>query len=347
MLNTMTLGRLRLVVQLLMLFLTVWGSQVVGYYAAEKISGTLPALSCAYDKQNGAYCMLIPLQHQLHHRVGEGLVAAQQFSLQILLPLLFTVLTFLAFFVVLNKAFCGWVCPLGTLQELAFRLGRRLGLPVRRLETDQAAKARPVKWLLLVTLVLALPLMAGLGLTPHATGDAWCQVCPSRIATTLLTADTEQTALKTDSTLEFALGAAANTLLGFTLVAALALRQPFCRICPLLAWNALFQKIGLLRLVKRQHDKCGKCRVCSEACPMDIEAISKEHGGKAFTEDCTLCGRCAEYCPEDGVIALKFGPVALFRSSRAYYKRRVQGEKPNGESRPVKFHVKSVGPGHG
>jgi len=117
------------------------GSQVVGYYAAEKISGTLPALSCAYDKQNGAYCMLIPLQHQLHHRVGEALVAAQQFSFQILLPLLLTLLTFLAFFVVLNKVFCGWICPLGTLQELAFRLGRRLGLPVRRLDAGLSAKA--------------------------------------------------------------------------------------------------------------------------------------------------------------------------------------------------------------
>ncbi len=339
-----TLGRLRLAVQLLMLFLTVWGSQVVGYYAADKLSGTLPALSCAYDKQNGAYCMLIPLQHQLHHRVGEAIVATQQISLQILLPLLFTVLTFLAFFVVLNKAFCGWVCPLGTVQELMFRLGRRLGLPTRRLEPGQTSKARPVKWLLLITLVLALPLLAGLGLTPAATGDAWCQVCPSRIATTLLTADTEQAAIKSGSTLEFALGAVANTLFGFTLIGALALRQPFCRICPLLAWNALFQKIGLLRLVKQPNEKCGKCRVCSEACPMDIEAISREHGAKAFTEDCTLCGRCTEYCPEDGVIALKLGPIPLFRSSRAYYKQRVQGEKPNGERRPVKFHVKPAKP---
>lgn len=347
MLNTMTLGRLRLAVQLVMLWFTVWGSQVVGYYAAEKISGTLPALSCAYDKQNGAYCMLIPLQHQLHHRVGEALVAAQQFSFQILLPLLLTLLTFLAFFVVLNKVFCGWICPLGTLQELAFRLGRRLGLPVRRLDAGLSAKARPVKWLLLVTLVLALPLMAGMGLTPGSTGDAWCQVCPSRIATTLLTADAEQTAIKTASPLEFALGAVANTLLGFTLVAGLALRQPFCRICPLLAWNALFQKIGLLHLAKRPHDKCGKCRICAQACPMDIEAICQEHGGKAFTEDCTLCGRCAEYCPEDGVIALKFGPISLFSSSRAYYKRRVRKEWPNGEIRPVKIHARSAGPRHG
>ena len=73
---------------------------------------------------------------------------------------------------------------------------------------------------------------------------------------------------------------------------------------------------------------------------MDIEAISREHGRQAFTEDCTLCGRCAEFCPEDGVIALKFGPWRCFTSGRDYYKARVRGEYPNGAPRPIRFHVK-------
>lgn len=47
-----TLGRARFVLQLAMLFLTVWGSSVVGHYAAEKITGALPALSCA-DRAGG------------------------------------------------------------------------------------------------------------------------------------------------------------------------------------------------------------------------------------------------------------------------------------------------------
>ena len=40
------------------------------YYLSDKISGALPALSCAYDYQSADYCTLISFQHQLAHRVG-------------------------------------------------------------------------------------------------------------------------------------------------------------------------------------------------------------------------------------------------------------------------------------
>ncbi|QDX81860.1 4Fe-4S ferredoxin [Denitratisoma sp. DHT3] len=335
-----TLGRLRLTVQLLMLVVTVYGGNLFGYYAAEKISNALPALSCAYDQQDAAYCILIPTQHQIHHRIGEAMVRAQQLTVQMVLPLLMTFLSFFAFFFVLGKAFCGWVCPLGTLQELVGRVGRRFNVGLRRVEPGDLApvhRLRPVKWLLLLGLVFVLPLLAGLGVAPHSLGNPYCDVCPSRIATTLLTGSTEQLALNIGDNVSFALGAAANTLFGFIVVGALAIRQPFCRICPLLALNALFQRLSPLRLVKKRHENCGKCRVCSEACPMDIPEIATEEGRRAFHEDCTLCGRCAEYCPQDGIIKLQWGPLALFSSRREYYKQRVQAELPDGTVKPIKF----------
>lgn len=338
----LTLGRLRLAVQLVMLFVTVYGGSVIGYYAAEKLSNALPSLSCAYDKQDGAYCVLIPLQHQLHHRVGEAIVQAQHFALSMLVPLAFTLLTFYLFFFFLNKAFCGWVCPLGTVQELLFRLGRWLRRPFHRLAETRVGRLRPAKWAVLVLLVLLLPLLAGLGATPHVTGDAWCQVCPSRLATTLLTADAEQVGIDTSGALDFAFGALANTLFGFVVVAALAVRQPFCRVCPLLALNAVFQRLSPMRLVKREHAKCEKCGICTKACPMDIPEIHHAHGAKAYTEDCTLCGRCAEFCPDDDVIQLKFGPLKLFGSSRTYYKARLQRETPQGEIKTVRWLKKEA-----
>ena len=78
------------------------------------------------------------------------------------------------------------------------------------------------------------------------------------------------------------------------------------------------------------NDKCEKCSICQIACPMDIHEIGREHGSKAFHEDCTLCGRCAEYCPDDGVIQIKFFGIKLFGSSLAYYKNRVKKESPEG-----------------
>lgn len=325
-----TLGRLRFTIQLIMLFVTVYGGALLGSYTVDRISQALPSLSCAFDKQTGDHCILIVNQHQLHHRVGAALVKAQEITVKVFIPVLISVGTFFAMFFVLNKAFCGWVCPMGTVQELLYRIGRRLGRPLNRFKPENVGKVRPVKWLMLLVLVLGLPLLAGMGIAADELGDPYCQVCPSRLVTTLLTADAEQIALRTSTGVNFFLGAAGNALFGFIIIAALAVRQPFCRICPLLSWNALFQRLSPMRLVKKQYDKCAKCGVCEKACPMDIHEIGTEHGSKAFHEDCTLCGRCAEYCPDDDVIQIKFFGIKLFGSSREYYKKRVKQETPEG-----------------
>lgn len=341
-----TLSRLRFSVQLVMLFVTVYGSVVVGTYMAGKISNALPALSCAYDQMNGGYCVLIPTQHILHHRIGEAMVRAQQLTVTMILPLLMSFLAFFAFFFVLGKAFCGWVCPLGTLQEMVGMIGRRFGFGLRRLEEGDLVagrRLRPVKWLLLLGLVFLLPLLTGLGVTPHALGNPYCDICPSRVATTLLTGNTDQLALRVGDGWSFALGAFGDFLIGFMIVGALAIRQPFCRICPMLAFNALFQRLSPLRLVKTRHDNCGQCRICSEACPMDIQEISQQEGRKAYTEDCTLCGRCTEYCPQDGTIRLKWGPLTLFSSRREYYKNKIRREWPDGSVKPVRVVRRSEG----
>ncbi|MDO8926354.1 MAG: 4Fe-4S binding protein [Sideroxyarcus sp.] len=338
-----TLGRVRFTVQILMLFLTVYGGALLGSYTVDRISQALPALSCAYDKTTGDHCILIVNQHLLHHRVGEALVNAQNFTLKVFIPVVMSVGIFFMFFFFLNKMFCGWVCPLGTVQELLYRIGRRLGRPLNRFNPKNVGRVRPVKWLMLLVLVLALPVMAGMGVVSNELGDPFCQVCPSRIATTLLTADSEQIAVRTSTTVNFALGALGNAMFGFIIIAALAARQPFCRICPLLSWNALFQKLSPMRLVKKDaHEKCEKCGVCEKACPMDIHEIGTQFGKKAFHEDCTLCGRCAEYCPDDDVIQIKFFGIRLFGSSREYYKKRVKLETPEGTQ---KKRVISIHPG--
>jgi len=326
-----TLGKLRFAIQIFALLFLVYGGSVIGHYLSDKISGALPALSCAYDQQNADYCVLIPIQHQLNHQIGAAIVRMQQFSLRVFLPLIFTLLSFMLFFVLLNKAFCGWLCPLGTLQELLYRLGRRLARPIHRIGVNKLGKLRAVKWIMLLGLVFILPLLAGMGVVPHAAGDAYCQVCPSRILTTLANGDTRQLALNTSDWSETFFSAIRSFFVGFIIIAAVAVRQPFCRICPMLALHATLRRISLTRLVKnRQSKRCDKCGICTLACPMEIQEIWKSHGHKAFHDDCTLCGRCAEYCPEDGLIKIKTGPFTLFSSARDYYIQRVRSEKPDG-----------------
>lgn len=335
--NANTLLRLRPWVQGLSLLALVYGGGAIGHYAADKLTGALPALSCAYDQQNGAYCVLIPLQHQLHHRVGEALVKLQNIGVTVFLPLVFTLLTFLAFFIVLNKAFCGWVCPLGTMQEILHRIGQRFDLAFRRVNGEARARVSAIKWVVLAALVLALPLISGMGVLPHAFRDPWCQICPSRIATTLLTGDITQVAVPLKGAwADTVFAALRNLAFGFGAVFALSFRQPFCRICPMLALHAVFRRFAPLRLVKRASARCDNCGLCAKACPMDITAIHTQSGTGAFHQDCTLCGRCIAFCPEDGTLALKLGPLPLAMSSKEAFLATTRQESPEGKPKPVK-----------
>lgn len=330
--NAYVMHRLRPWVQALSLAVLVYGSGAVGFYMAEKLSNALPALSCAYDKANGAYCVLIPLQHQLHHRVGDALVKMQSLTLGTFMPLVFTMLTFLAFFIVLNKAFCGWVCPVGTVQEALYKLGRLLKLDTLRLPLARRRGVSAIKWGILALFILALPLISGMGYAPHEFRDPWCQVCPSRMITTLLTADGEQVAVPfKDNWLETAFTALRNLLFGFGAMLALSFRQPFCRICPMLSLHALFRRFAPLRLSKKPFSGCERCGLCAKACPMDITAIQTASGSAAFHQDCTLCGRCVAFCPQDDVLSIAFGPVPLVRSSKQAFARITRRESPLGD----------------
>ena len=122
----MNLSLIRKFVQLGAFLFMVYGSAIVGFYAADKLSNALPALACAYDSATADYCVLIPFQHQMDHRLGM-VIAAGGDILQALMPTLISLLTFLALFVLLNKAFCGWICPLGFFQELGNIIGQKLG----------------------------------------------------------------------------------------------------------------------------------------------------------------------------------------------------------------------------
>lgn len=334
MFNRLNLSLLRKLVQLAAFVFLVYGSVIVGFYSADKISGAFPALTCAYDMQNADYCTLIPFEHQMDHRVGT-ILAAGGAVLTAILPTLITLATFLVLFVFLNKAFCGWICPLGFFQEVLSMIGQKLGLQrTESLPEKVVDRIRPFKWLILVLLVFALPLLTGLGITGHEAGDPFCKICPSRILTSLATGDSSQLYLDTSTWGYLLLSVVANFLFGLMLIWGLFVRQPFCRICPMLALHAVFRKIGLVRLVKNAKPRCEKCGLCAKACPMDIREIHTEMEKKnVLFPDCTLCGRCVEFCPDKDVLQLKYTVVPLLKADPAYFKKRkkaqTQWEKRN------------------
>ncbi len=322
------LSVIRKLVQISAFIFLIYGGAVTGYYLEDKISRALPALSCAYDHEGSDYCTLIPIQHQMHHRLGTAIADGGNLLMGVM-PTLITLGTFLLLFVFLNKAFCGWICPLGTFQEFMHLLGQKLGLQRREsLEHATVKKIRPVKWLILALLVFGFPVLAGVGMVNHDLGNPFCNICPSRILTTLAVGDTAQLHVDTASTTTIVLSLLADFLFGLMIALALTLRQPFCRICPMLALHAVFRKLGLLRLVKHATPRCDRCGLCAAACPMDIKEIhtDMQHQNVTF-EDCTLCGRCVEFCPDKDVLQLKYTVFPVFSADPQYFKARKKAQK--------------------
>lgn len=336
------LSVIRKLVQVAAFIFFIWGGAIVGYYTVDKVSGALPALSCAFNHQTSDYCALIPLQHQMAHRLGETLASGGAIMAG-LMPTLITLGTFLLLFVFLNKAFCGWLCPLGTFQEFLRIIGQKLGLRGHESVDEKIVqRTRPVKWLILVFLVLFFPLLTGLGYFSHDLVDPYCKICPSRILTTLVTGETGELMVDRSSPVNLGFSLFADFLFGLMVALALTVRQPFCRICPMLALQAVFRKLGLLRLVKNASSRCEKCGLCAKACPMDIREIHTEMVKKDVTfPDCTLCGRCVEFCPDRDVLRLTYATFPIFSADPAYFKARKKaqmewenGKRPAGKDSP-------------
>jgi len=325
----LTMSALRRVVQLTAFVFFVYGAMIfTTFYTGDKLTQALPALSCAYDMSGGDFCTLIPLQHQMDHRVstvftqGADLMGA-------IMPTLITVATVAVLILVLNKAFCGWLCPLGFFQETLGMIGTKLGLTqVISLSRETVLKIRPIKWFIFLFFVLIFPILTGIGLLGHEWGSPFCSICPSRMMTTLATGDMSQVYISQAGWGYTLLSLIADLMFGLMIALALFVRQPFCRICPILPMQTLFKKIGLLRLVKNGSSHCEGCGNCIKACPMDIYEIQEVAANDNITHaDCTLCGRCIEFCPHDGVMNFKYGPLTIHSSSNQGFKKRIKIDK--------------------
>ncbi len=180
-----------------------------------------------------------------------------------------------------RRAFCGYVCPIGTISEWLHALGRRLRMPDLRVDHAADRVLSLLKYALLVV-VLWLTWRAGelifRGFDP-------CYALIGRHGE--------------DITYW------AYVVSGAIVVASLTVSLPFCRwFCPLAAVLNPFSRFGLTR-VRRNTEVCRDCTSCAKKCPM---AIPVDRLASVDVARCTSCLSCIDACPQADAGAISWGP---------------------------------------
>jgi polyferredoxin len=195
----------------------------------------------------------------------------------------------LAVSVLAGRAFCGWMCPVGGVQEFLARWARRAG-------SKRTGKGRPGRvhipvqlpgladhWLRYAKyLILGLVLLASLTAVYPPLHD----FCPARALFSF----------KLETPLLW------SVLLTF-LVTSVLVERAWCKyLCPLGALLAVFNKVSPLRL-RAERGRCNGCSRCDSICSMGIQDIPDN----LRSAECIRCLECLETCARDGSLTLKLG----------------------------------------
>jgi polyferredoxin len=185
----------------------------------------------------------------------------------------------------LKRTFCSWICPVGTLSELLWKLGfalRRGNIRPPRL-LDYAL--RGVKYLLLAFFLASIMVMM-----PAAAVRGFIESDYHKLADIRL--------------LDFFLGISATALAVIVglMVLSVFIRNAFCRYgCP---YGALLGLISMLSPVKvtRHGDICVSCGVCSQVCPSYLPVMSSK---QVSSPECIGCWRCISHCRAYGALTMQ------------------------------------------
>jgi polyferredoxin len=206
---------------------------------------------------------------------------------------MFLLVTFLAIAFLFRKAFCSWLCPVGTISEYLWRIGKKLFRGNVRLPRWIDIPLRGLKYLLLGFFVWAVSSMS-------ATAVAAFMRSPYGIV-----AD-----VKMLNFFRF-IGQTGLIVLGVLAVASLLVQNFWCRyLCPYGALLGITSLFSPLR-IRRNVETCIDCAKCSKACP---SALPVDKLITIKSAECTGCLECVAVCPAEGALQMGLPQIMPSRS---------------------------------
>lgn len=170
-----------------------------------------------------------------------------------------------------GRAFCGWVCPVNLLLEIADAVRRKLRLNVREMPVPRHAK-----------LWIAAGVLALSALTSVPVFEAFSPI--SAVNKGIL----------------FGAVTGVWVLLAIVLAELFWGHRVWCRsLCPLGGFYEALGHVGQVN-VKFDRSACIRCDVCKSAClsdPAILDPVLTERDVIVRAGDCMACGSCIDACP--------------------------------------------------
>lgn len=176
-------------------------------------------------------------------------------------------------------------------------------------------KLKPVKYILLFLMIIIPFLIANAGIHPDFRFP-FCQICPAKPLMPVFKGNFSYFAIDMTNPITTVMTLLSIILASIILIGIIFKERFFCMICPLLALISLFDKMGLIQF-RKKIDACIGCRNCQRVCPVDIRDVHQDKEN-ILTQDCILCLKCIESCPQDNALSLKFLNKTIFSSSKKY-----------------------------
>lgn len=209
-----------------------------------------------------------------------GLFKSGQFSCALAPSNLSMLVAVLVLVILAKKAFCSWICPIGFISELVFRLR---SLVWKKYSFTIPEKVdRPLRLLRYVVLAVIL-------FFTYRTGELIFRGYDPFYA--IFSGFGHET-----------LGWITYSIIAIFFVGSFFVPMFFCRyFCPLSAVFDPFSSLGLIK-VTRDAATCIDCGKCHKACP---HALHPEKVTALRDHDCTNCLECIDACPVKDCMNLK------------------------------------------
>jgi len=208
---------------------------------------------------------------------------------------MFLLLTFLSMAFLLRKAFCSWLCPVGTISEYLWRAGKRVFKRNFVLPRWLDLPLRGLKYLLLGFFVWAISTMSVVGIRDFMQSPYG------------LIADVKM--------LNFFrhIGETGLIVLGVLVVASVFVQNFWCRfLCPYGALLGLTAWFSPAR-IRRNTETCIDCAKCTKACPASLPVDKLV---QIRSVECTGCLECVAVCPAQDTLMMSL-PKMLAEKPKA------------------------------